>query len=246
MKEKKKLPTLEFLPFDTDLFGIRCGKITFFSSEILKDEISGLILHAKKEKYKHIVTKVPKEWDHAESFLTDCGFQLIVESVELKKEIFLRRALPNDISVFRGKEKGRLIELTQKAFSAGTRFHLDNYLSSEKATELHEQWIKNLMENTNIKILTHRLKDEITGYVTIDFQGSEIEKGHIGLFAVDKKYSGIGIGNRLLKALEYFYSNQLNVLWLMTENNNEGALKTYLGNGFETIQKWNVFHLVTQ
>ena len=101
------------------------------------------------------------------------------------------------------------------------------------------------MEDTNIQILTHRLEDEITGYITLDFQGSEKERGHIGLFAVDEKYSGIGIGIRLLKALEYFYSNQLNVLWLMTEKDNASALKTYFENGFKTVQKWNVFHLVT-
>jgi ribosomal protein S18 acetylase RimI-like enzyme len=242
LKEEKKLPTLEFLPFDTDLFDVRCGKISIGSSEFLKDEIVDVVLRAQKEKYRHLVAKVPKEWKCAEAFLEDCGFQLIVESVELKKVVLSRGVLPDDISIFKGNERDRLIELTQQAFSSGTRFHLDSSLSPEKATELHERWIVNLMEDENIKILTHRLEGEVTGYVAVDFQSSGVRKGHIGLFAVDKKYSGRGIGNRLLKALESIAPPQLNALWAMTENINQGALKTYLGNGFEAIQRWNVFH----
>ena len=238
----RKLLSLEFLSFDTNIFGIQCGKVFFGKKNFSKSEILHLVNQAHNDGYRHLVAKVSKEWNIAESYLKENGFQFILESVELRKDNLTKSSLPENILSYDGGEDERLIELTREAFSLGTRFHLDDVFSTEKATELHEQWMINLIKSPNIKILTHKSNDVLTGYITINCQETEQEKGRIGLFAVDRKYSGKGIGGSLLKALECLDPLNLKTHWAMTESANQGALKTYFGNGFKPINHWNVFH----
>jgi ribosomal protein S18 acetylase RimI-like enzyme len=233
--------SLEFLPFDTNLFGVKCGKVSFGAADFLKDGAANLIFHAKKERYRHIVAKVPGEWVHAGEFLREAGFSFIVESIELKKDVLAGRELPENIFVYTEGENDRLVALTREAFSGKTRFHLDGTFPPEKATQLHERWIVNLVNDPNIVVLVHRVDGIIEGYITINCQNSGAQKGHIGLFAVDRKFSGRGIGSRLLESIESLDEFDLTTLWAMTESINQSAIKTYTANQFRPIKRWNVF-----
>jgi ribosomal protein S18 acetylase RimI-like enzyme len=233
--------SLEFLPFDTNFFGVKCGKVSFGANDFSKDSATNLIFHAKKERYRHIVAKVSGDWAHAGELLREAGFSFIVESIELKKDVLSGCELPEDVFVYTEGENDRLVALTQEAFSAKTRFHLDGTFPPEKATQLHERWIINLVNDPNILVLVHRVDGIITGYITINCQSSDAQKGHIGLFAVDRRFSGRGIGSRLLKSIESFDEFDLTTLWAMTESINQSAMQTYIANGFRAIKCWNVF-----
>ena len=115
-----------------------------------------MVNQAHNDGYRHLVAKVPKEQNIAESYLKENGFQFILETVELRKDNLTISSLPENIFPYDGGEDERLLELTRGAFSSGTRFHLDDFFSTEKATELHEQWMVKLIKSPNTKILTYK------------------------------------------------------------------------------------------
>ena len=65
----------------------------------------------------------------------------------------------------------------------------------------------------------------------------------IGLIAVDQKFKGKGIGSKmLLKAENYCFKNNILELRIPTQEENIGACKFYIKNGYEIIDTSIIKH----
>lgn len=235
---------LEFLPFDTEIFGIRCGRVRIMNDAISKEGLESILEKAREQQIKHLVAKVPSEWVEISNLMEDFNFRFKVCSLYLEKKLVKIENRIEDISPYERDSDSRLISITEKAFSSGTRFHFEQKFQAARIVELHRRWINNLIKDRNVRIYVHRDGATITGYVTVKIQNNS-ERGHIELFAVDEDYRGRSIGTKLLSALDRALCNEIDILSVMTESINYPALKTYFNNRFIIKKSWNVFHFTS-
>lgn len=234
---------IEFLPFDTDLFGIKCARMNINNSSLSKSIIQTALDKSRKGQIEHIVAKVPTEWIAISNILETLNFRLKVCSLDLQKDISEDNPVEDtDIILYQGNMDKQLAEITEEAFSSGTRFHFEEKFSQEKVIEFHRRWISNLIKNENIKIYINLDNQTITSYIAVrsDYKN---QKGHIELFAVRKQYRGKGWGTRLINSLNYNLPHMIKSLSTRTESINSRALRTYTKNGFTISRSWSVFHL---
>lgn len=234
--------SIEYLPFDTEIFGIKCGKLNVKGDCLTAPAMHRILKRAKEDRFKHLVVKIPAENISICNVLEDCKFRLKMCSVELEKTIHLLIS-KKEVLLFDKKDAARLCEITLTSFSSGTRFHFENTFKPRKIGEFYRRWITNLMNDKEVKIYTHCLAGKISGYVTVKVPAENPTNGHIGLFVVDKKYRKQGIGTKLLRGLESNLYGRVNTLNVMTESINYPALKVYCSNGFMIKKSLYVFHI---
>ena len=235
---------IKHLHFDTEIFNIKCSKVELTNEYLSENDIKCLLEDAKERKIDHLVATVPSEHAAVCNLLEDFSFRFKVCSLYLEK--LLTTSINNadkDVSIYNGDDDERLIEITEKAFSSGTRFHFEQCFTSIQVAELHKRWINNLINDRNVQIYVHLQESEITGYVTVKPENSASKRSHIGLFAVDKPYLGNGIGTKLLSALNSHLCNKIDIISVTTESFNYSALKTYFKHGFTINKSQNIFHL---
>lgn len=243
MKSKIAEHCVRFLPFDTEIFGVKCGRLNINEKGLSKEALKSSLKEAKEQQIEHLVVKVPSEWVKICNFLENINFRFKVCSLVLEKKITQQNNNLEDVFVYEKNNDYRLIEITEKAFSSGTRFHFEPMFSTSQTAQLHRRWIVNLINDKDVKIYIHLIGGEITGYITIKPEDISKRKGYVGLFAVDKAYRGKGIGSMLLKGLEDDFYDEVDVLSVTTESINYSALKAYFNAGYSIKKSWSVFHL---
>jgi ribosomal protein S18 acetylase RimI-like enzyme len=243
MNMTERVCTLEPLTFDTEIFGIKCGRVEIKNNSLSRNELKCILEEAKGQQIKHVVAEVPSEWVEICNLLEDHKFRLKMCSLSMEKELSQSVDKMEDVVVYDGTENCRLIKITEKAFSSSTRFHYEQKFSSAQIIKLHKRWITNLINDQDVQIYVHLDNTVITGYVTVKIEDGIKKKGHIGLFAVDKDLRGMGIGTKLLSALNSKLFGKVDTLGVITESINYAALKIYINGGFSINKSWNIFHL---
>lgn len=237
-------PSLQFLAFDTEIFGIRCGRIEIYDEYLSEIEINNILNEARDLNIKHLVVKIPSEWVQVCNILENFKFKIKVCSLFLEKKVIKSTNIIDNISLYEGDNDNRLIDITVNAFPSGTRFHFEDKFSAEQIKLLYGKWIYNLINNMNTKILVHKEGTIITGYIAVELKEHPDKIGHLALFAVDKNYRNKGIGNKLLSAVDSYIPEKTDRLSVITESINYSALKIYVDNGFSIRKSWHVFHLL--
>jgi GNAT superfamily N-acetyltransferase len=243
MNSKSQYCFVEALPFDTEVFGFKCGRLVIQNDGIDVGLLKHVLETAVHEKFKHIVAKIPTEYVSVSRMLEDVGLRLVLCSLSLEKDIStVSEYKKNDeITVANNTDLSRLMEITRSGFSKGTRFHIDPTFDGEKVLNLYDRWITNLLNNENVQVLMHKQREKIIGYITIESQVG-VSVGHVGLFAVDETFQGQGSGSKLLNAVEYYKKDSIYKLSITTESFNYKALRAYTRKGYEIQQSWNVFY----
>lgn len=236
-------PTVQFLAFDTEIFGIQCGRIEIHDEYLSEIDINNILKEASDLNIKHLVVKVPSEWVKVCNILESLKFKIKVCSLLLEKKTTQSINIIDDIFLYEGTDDNRVIDITVNAFSSGTRFHFEEQFSPGRIKLLYEKWIDNLMNNPKTHILVHKEDSIITGYIAVEFKEQPGNIGHVALFAVDNKYRHKGIGNKLLSAVNSCITDKTDSLSVITESINYSALKLYIDNGFSIRKSWHVFHL---
>ena len=90
--------SLEYLPFDSEVFGITCGRMIISEPEVGRMELREFFFQTKQENYVHLVAKVPAEWISINRGLQDLGFKFIVTSLNLEKIPEKIRGYSSDIN----------------------------------------------------------------------------------------------------------------------------------------------------
>ncbi len=234
---------IEPLPFDTKIFGIKCGALVIKKGFLSSHTLEMILKEAKEQKYGHLVSKIPAENVALCNLLEDFNFKFKICSLRLEKIIDNKNAQIEGVIPFHHKYTKQLVKLTEDAFLCGTRFHYEKKFDPLRVKIFYRSWIINLIKDINTNIYIYLSDGRVMGYITVTPLSNYSRQGRIGLFAVARKCQGRGIGTKLIKALEFDMHEKLSKLSVVTESINYKALKVYFQNGFRANQSWNVFHL---
>jgi dTDP-4-amino-4,6-dideoxy-D-galactose acyltransferase len=135
--------------------------------------------------------------------------------------------------------------LQELALQSGylSRFKIDSKIPHSKWVELYSQWISRSVAGTiSDAVLVERVAGRVSGMITLA-KNKEGSTGSIGLFAVDERARGNGMGKRLLQRAEgWCLAEGCDKMSVSTQGNNEGAKAIYEGMGFKCVSASSVYH----
>ncbi len=108
---------IKFLPFDTEIFGIKCGRVEIKNNSLSRKELKCILDETRRQQIEHLVAKVPSEWVEICNLLEDFNFRFKVCSLGLESKITHDIDNVEDAVIYEGSNDCRLIEITEKAFS---------------------------------------------------------------------------------------------------------------------------------
>lgn len=217
--------------WDSDFFGLSIGSINLKNNQNVESIIENFktydVIYAFSD------TKLNLNPIYFES--SKVYLRCLLEKIEFN---FLNDNIYNIFEIEFDKENLISLALQSGEFS---RFKTDSNFGLVKFKELYIKWISksfNSKENIITYISYDKYTKKIEGFITIE------NFNKIGLFAVDNKFRGKGIGKNLLKkALETAKRNGQKAILVETQGNNVHALEFYKRNGFETYSTEYIYHL---
>lgn len=234
---------LQFLPFDTDIFGFACGELMIEDEALSEKDIHHCLQDAYGQNMRHLCVKIPAEWVNVGNILEGCGFLLRMCSLDLGRPLSTgqNESREDGTEIFDGCQVEQLLEITERAFARGTRFHFEPAFAEEQVKNLHRQWIGNLLRDDDVILLVVKEEGEIAGYISVKID-TRTRRGHIGLFAVHPGRRNKGLGSKLLRGAVFHAAKQADAIHARTECINYPALNVYKRNGFSITRSWYVFH----
>ena len=138
------------------------------------------------------------------------------------------------------KDRRDLLQLAWQSAEL-SRFKKDPRLPPDSWRELYRIWIdKSLDGRMADAILVERDEQGVAGMITVSVQNGI---GKIGLFAVDARARGRGLGSQLLhRASSWFAIQGCHEATVVTQGDNEIALKSYRNAGYTIKEAVSVFH----
>ncbi len=123
-----------------------------------------------------------------------------------------------------------------------SRFKTDPNFHNAEYEKLYIEWIeKSVQRKIADEVLVYSENEDEKGLITLGFKGNS---GSIGLLAVDENERGKSIGRKLVwSALVCFREKKVNIVEVVTQNDNEGACGFYKSMGFEVKSIVNIYHL---
>lgn len=240
--------SLRPLSFDSELYEMKMGRVDFVVSKDSDQMTAQIILEriikeAKEIGIEHLHLRVPARYYGLVHAAQALGFCFVSGNAH-----FLRPVLPASLEDSAGGvtvEKGthrhtqELRAIASEAFREHTRFHVDPYLSSDRATYLHEVWTENCLKGDVADVvLVAKSGGRMAGFVTVqterDFRESlGLQVADIGLFAVAADFRRQGVGRRLLAAaLQWCKDQGVELATVGTELGNVAAIGSYIASGF--------------
>ncbi len=169
----------------------------------------------------------------------------------LRRYTFVKPVNAPDLHITRASvaELKRLQQIGRQTFSetfssANTEADMAKYLT-EKFSE--DQLTKELCD-ANSEFYLAILKDEVVGYLKVNFSASQTEMKDENAMEIEriyvlKEYHGKEVGQQLYqKALEIARKRRLSFIWLGVWEENPRAIRFYEKNGFTIFDK-HIFRL---
>ena len=123
-----------------------------------------------------------------------------------------------------------------------SRFALDPKFENNAFEKLYKKWVERSVKN-EIAYAAHTILNSgnLTSIITLNESGKQ--ESSIGLFAVDSKYRGQGIGNKLLKSAEALsFQRGDTQLTVATQGKNKAACRVYEKFGFHLISETYIYN----
>jgi dTDP-4-amino-4,6-dideoxy-D-galactose acyltransferase len=152
---------------------------------------------------------------------------------------------------FNNFENENLVELTKLddnlldlTFQSGhfSRFKIDSNFKNNEFERLYTAWIEQSIAHKNAdKVIGFSINNKVVGFISFVLKNNMFD---IGLIAVNEQHRSLKIGKQLLEyVFNYSVSKNVNFVTVTTQNNNQGALKFYLQNGFSIHKTTYIYHL---
>lgn len=223
----------EFLPWDSDFFGIRIGRV---EGTLAAEGAERLASWVESESLDCVYFLVKADDRTSIRTAEDRGFRLVDIRVELKLPTLataspgepvspapIRRAIQSDIEVLK-----RIASESHK----DTRFYSDENFDPRKVDALYEEWIEKSCSGWADQVLVLELGDRAAGYISCHLDEGG---GRIGLFAVAANARGRGHAAALIRSgLEWFRRAGAVEVRVTTQGKNTAAQRTYQRSGFLT------------
>ena len=196
------------------------------------------LFNQQKIKPKTLITykKIKKNFKKFNPNFIKVGENIIFKKKIKKKTDFKSESLSLLISV--KKEKKKLIEICIKNMKS-SRFDLDKRISDKILKKIRSNWISSYFSNIKNKtIFSVKIRNKLIGLLCIK---KEKENIIIDLITLKKKFSGKGIGKKMINFLEFKFANYKNIL-VGTYKENKAANIFYKNNGFKKYKSYEVYH----
>lgn len=220
------------LTWDSDFFGFNVGKFTVENTKF--DEINF------KEESKNF--QLVYLFSNQEINVSD-DLKLVDIKTTFEKKINTNIVDNKSIISF-DSEIHNYKELEELAYLSGvfSRFKIDENFRNNEFEKLYKIWLDNSLDfSFAFQVLVKVINGKITGFVTLKKNNEETSE--IGLIAVSADFQGRGIASELIQKAEYeSLKKGLKTIKVRTQFENKPAVKLYLKNGFEIIQKTIIYH----
>ena len=178
---------IKFLPWETDIFNKKCGKLVDISLEDNFDT----------EDYSFLCAKIPFGDEAVVSRLCYRNFVFIETAVTLFRFSTAIDFRFNKAVRVRAADNDQMDALTDIAENALTmsRFHMDPKIDSRTAGNSRRQWVINACNRQGTHVLTATRENNTMGFLVLkqDHQGAKVD-----LIAVSKPAHKQGIGRALM------------------------------------------------
>lgn len=224
----------EELPWDSAFFGVSIARAR--TSQLDEVSCSAMLEWCGSRRIDCLYFLCPLDDSATQRLLTDHAFQ----SVGVK--VTLSRPAGDD----RGRGPGRFrlatvddiprLRAIALASHRDTRFHADGHFDPVRCDELYATWIEKSVEGYATHVLVADRDVGAVGYITLHIEGPAASRtARIGLFAVDERWRGQGIGHDLLRHAAHMLREQgVGDTSVVTPGRNTGALNLYKSAGFRT------------
>lgn len=131
----------------------------------------------------------------------------------------------------------QLLKLTYQS-GHDSRFLKDSFFSEKDFKNLYKTWIDKSIANKETQVLVYVQQYKILGFVSFK---NNIQTSTIELIAVDTNARGVGIGSKLIDAVE----NKLitnTILTVPTQETNRLACNFYSKKEFKIVNKKYIYH----
>ena len=260
IEAENSIACIESLSFDSKIFRMGMGRITWFWSlpEKMGLFLSRLKANILEKGWQHLTVRLSGSRIHEIQVLEDAGFKLVDIQATLVRQYGAGEVSP---SYQRGNEKiviaplGRtdvseLEGLSQSAFVL-SRLLKDPKLQRSKANELHDQWFKNNIEGRAALNLVAKVEGTPVGFISCLLHKANDSFSipthvAIDLIAVDEKYRGMSVGKTLVNETIEWFRGKADFIKVETQGYNYPALSLYMGAGFKLKLMETTFHILLE
>jgi dTDP-4-amino-4,6-dideoxy-D-galactose acyltransferase len=219
------------LIWDSNFFGYKVGKMELGGNE----ELPSVCIDIETYKLIYIFSSqqiVNNQINCVSAQLVDVKL-LLAKSVSSNnnqdKSIVLLTKLTDD-----------LIDL---AIQSGlySRFKLDSTFKNNEFERLYTTWISSSIDSNDVVVFGYINNQKLVGFITLSTKNNSAD---IGLIAVDETQRGMNIGGKLISMADvYAQQNGLTQITVNTQQENSSALKFYIKNGFDILNRTHIYHL---
>ena len=253
--KEKNVFNVNLNKWDTDFFNKKIGILEFsgrtnIPKNILIEMLDAVILEAVRNSYQYLVIAENKGRKKLKEVICAKGFKLCDASVDLKINLSAGKLKKLDHDFNSGAETGfakrsdlkELKEIAEKSFTR-SRFYNIKFAKKKDVDRYHYVWVRNLVEGRYSKVMVIKKDKRIMGFLgfTLD---RENRSSRVVLIATRVSCRGKGYGGTLLEAyFKYVYGLGIEVLYVRTQMENEGARKFYTKNGYKEYSFDEKYHI---
>ncbi|MFL0581110.1 hypothetical protein ACH0B6_00965 [Solibacillus silvestris] len=170
---------------------------------------------------------------------TKFGYQIVEHSYYVSHPNLKKLALKNTklkIRDFAKEDEGILKSIVKESFLHG-RFHEDPFLGADLAKNRYENWIPQLIEDTNFHII--EIKGEVAGFFNYVIKDDILD---LPLSGLSKQYSGLG-GYMWNDMFSYIQEKEdVKKVKIMISAANIAVLNLYTALGFKVTESLFGYH----
>lgn len=236
------LALCDFLPWDTDHFGLRIGRVN--RRHLTEASVQEIVEWQNSEAIECLYFLADFDDPETARLAQAYNFQLVDIRITLEwtsgrgqlarfdpdSQLTMRSFQPADVPI--------LMEIAKKSHT-DTRFFFDQNFPREKCESLYEIWVRGSCENPADQVLVAEVGGLTVGYIT--FKVTDETEGQISLVGIEKQARGKGVGKSLVNAaLDWFAGRNVRSVQVITQGRNVAAQRLYQKCGFATrsVQLW--------
>jgi dTDP-4-amino-4,6-dideoxy-D-galactose acyltransferase len=227
----------EELPWDSAFFGVSIARAR--TSHLDESSCNVMLEWCKSRRIDCLYFLCPLDDAATQRLLTDHAFQQVGVRVTLSRSVGSDSGrMPGEIRPATVDDIPRLRAIALAAHR-DTRFHADGHFDPARCDELYATWIEKSVHGYATHVIVADRESAAVGYITLHLDAHEPAPAdgtaRIGLFAVDERWRGQGIGRDLLRhAAQLLLEEGVRDTSVVTPGSNTGALKLYTSAGFRT------------
>jgi ribosomal protein S18 acetylase RimI-like enzyme len=227
-------PTCEFLPWDTEFFGIRIARI---HGAIARDDMPVIEDWCAKESIRCAYLLTGSGDAETIRVAEDHHFHLTDLRLTLERRLSAGMEMPTCVRPARENDIPELVNMA-RVNHTDSRFYYDPGFPRERCDALYATWAEKSCRGWADAVFVAEQDGRTAGYITCHDDKSS---GRIGLVGVAGWARGGGLGRELLQAsLSFFASRNLPSVTVVTQLRNVGAQRLYQRNGFvaRSLELW--------